>query len=182
MPGSQELLLNGLLGKYQISMKVRPESRWRHFKLIGPLMLFRLGANIKFRVDIETTKIGPDDPPWTDVETMDESERLVLHLNGERYSSNEIEFKVPAIVGGKVSVTTETYFLQVVGDGELRLDVGNGPRHSFYAFRVWEPAWSVVNWGMALVAGGFGAVLVWAIQTLSGGDATPPPGPTGGSP
>ena len=82
-------------------MKVRPESRWRHLKLIGPLMLFRLGANIRFRVDIQTTKIGPDDPPWTDSPDMKWSERLVLFLNGEPYGTKPVEIEVPSTIGGK---------------------------------------------------------------------------------
>ena len=182
MPGSQELLLLGRLGKYDLSMKVRPESRWQHVKLIGPLMLFRLSANIRFRVDIETTNIGPDAPPWTDFPNMQWSERLVFFLNSEPCTTNRLKFEVPSSVGGKVSLTTDTYFLQVIGDAELRLNSGAGPGYGCYSFRVWEPVLSVVNWTMALVAGGVGALIVWAIGALAGGDPTPPFLSTGGSP
>ena len=181
MPGSQELTLLGRLGKYDLSMKARPESRWRYLPLIGPLVLFRLGANIRFRVDIETINIGPDAPPWTDFPEGIESERLVLFLNGKPHGTDDIVFEVPSSIGGKVSLTTDAYFLQVIGDAEMRLNGGGGPGYGFYAFRVWEPALTVVNWTMALLAGVAGGLIVWAINVLTSNDPMPPSLPTGGS-
>jgi len=178
MPGSRELLVIGVLGKYDLSMKVRPESRWRHLKLIGPLMLFRLGAGIRFRVDIQTIKVGPDAPPWTDFPDMKWSERLVLFLNGEPYDTKPVEIEVPSTIGGKVSFTTDAYFLQAIGDAELRLRSGGGPGSACYVFRVWEPALSVVNWTMALLAGIAGGVIVWAINHFTSDKVTLPFAPT----
>ena len=164
MPGSQELLLG--IGPYHISLKVYPKSRLRHLKLIGPLILFHLGANIRFRVDIQTTKIEPNSIYQTNFD-RNHSYPLVIFLNNQPSGTNRIEFEIPDTIGEKVSLITDTYFLQTIGDGDLRLSSGAGAGSACYAFRIWDPALSVINWTVVFLTAIISIVVGWAIGRLT---------------
>lgn len=160
MPGAQELRLVAL-DKYDLSIKVRPESLWRFIPILGSLRMFRLGAGVTFRLNIETKRILDRESGWSQSTW---TERFALVVADTPYGTQSVTFNVPKTIGGKISALTEPYFLQVTGDTTLRLSSGSGRAYSCYAFRVWEPALSMVNWGMALIAGVLGGVIGWAIR------------------
>ena len=170
MPGSQELHLGTMANDYSLHVKVRPKSQWRYLPLIGPLMLFRLGANVQFHVNLRWTRADYDDRdsdlPWEALAGRSERLRLILFMNGEPQGTKIEYFVAPDTLDSKVYFDLDAFFFAFTGDAQLRMSSGDGPDRSCYAFRVWDPGLSVVNWTMAGFAGVIGGVIVWALGKL----------------
>lgn len=178
MPGSRNLLMGCGEGRYQVLLKVHPNSWLRYIPLFGQLRLFRMGALVSFKFHITTVEVNESLPEVNDGK---QSERIILLANGMPHNTIWLEFTIPNKVGGKTTATTDSFFLEFTGDAQLRIRSGSYAADTCYTFQVQEPAMAVVNWTIGLLAGVAGGLIVWLIGVLTGNDVTPPSGPTGGS-
>ena len=137
-----------------VEIKTRPSSLWRRVPGLGPLIMFRLGASVVFKIDFKLLS--------EDVEDREEDGSLDLRLliQGNVLTREHISFPYPQR-GRNTVVYTEDFFLDGLGHSQLTIQAVTS-----YAFDIREPAYAIVNWGMVLVAGSLGGLIGFLLASL----------------
>lgn len=182
MPGSQTVPLRGYGGdKYGLTITAKPTTFWRHIPGIGMAWTFRLGAKVKFELEVKCTSIseleGEAERLWTEHERESQRQgkpveyvvQLVSIMGDEKKKREDrIYFPAPKKTGECWKRTLPALFLEASGDGSLRVVPVHGGWDTLYTYNVQELAYPTLNWVMAFVAsligGAIGAILAWLLR------------------
>ena len=163
MPGARPIRhINFVGGNYRFECEIacRPRSLWRLIWGIGPLVMFRNGALATF--DLRFKLLGFLDEPPAGTNPGVNGLDLGIWIGRELKETKRIYFRVPQ-EGQDTFVECDPLFLNGLGHAEITVD-----EESAYSFDVWEPAYSIVNWGMLLLAVAAGGVLGFILSLLFG--------------
>ncbi len=164
MPRPNPVSKEVLLGTEEVEIKAWPDSKWRFIPTIGHLWLFRLGIHVVFRVQIRLLRSIPIDSPLPlsqkgYVEKRGDVLRISFEREGTESShrrEQDVFFIVPRICGEYTEVRTQPFYPTALGTHELKMGWVN-----LYACEIWEPSTGLINWLVALLAGGVGAFCTW---------------------
>lgn len=169
MPGSQTIPVRDF--PYgALEMKALPKSWLRFVPLIGGARMFRHGARITFTVRTRCIEAA----------TVEEKKAEVPHAveihtefeEGDIQRKDTVRLPPPGSYNERHTYELPPLFLERSGD--VTIKIRHEPTATFdtlYAFRVIDPTFTALTWGVAIVAAILSAVItaILTVQFTSGG-------------